>query len=345
MAPPHRRFAAARERFGAPWRGLAARDGVQGTNTGDAIALDERTLARLRRLTLVAGQARTEGLAGEHRSRRRGSSPEFADFKRYSPGDDFRRIDWNTYARLGGLFVRLSEVTTELSVHILLDSSASMDWRGGPDRPSKFTAARRLTTALAYVALWSFDRVSVVPFTEQPGVAYGPVQGRAQVAPTIRYLERLQPVGGTALATAVSNYARARSRPGLLLLISDFLSGDPEELQVALHDLRARGWQTAALHIVDLAELELEATSTWLRENEDGSTATSVELVDQETGALLRFAVDDDVLDRYVASMQAWLANLEEACRAEAAAYARVTTSWEIDDVTLTLLHERGIVA
>ena len=93
--------------------------------------LDEQTLARLRRLSLVAGRARTEGLAGEHRSRRRGASPEFSDFKRYAQGDDFRRIDWNTYDRLDGLFVRLSEVTTELSVHILLDCSASMDWSGG----------------------------------------------------------------------------------------------------------------------------------------------------------------------------------------------------------------------
>src|SRR5215213_11447253 len=132
---------------------------------GDLL-LDERSLARLRRLSLVAGRARTEGLAGEHRSRRRGTSPEFADFKRYSQGDDFRRIDWNTYARLDSLFVRLSEVTTELSVHFLLDSSASMDWRGSDDRPTKFTAATRLTGALAYIALWGFDRVSIVPFTD-----------------------------------------------------------------------------------------------------------------------------------------------------------------------------------
>ena len=74
-------------------------------------------------------------LRGERRSTKRGSSVEFADYRNYSIGDDLRRIDWNTYARLDGLFVRLSEVTTELSVHILLDSSASMDWRGGDDRP------------------------------------------------------------------------------------------------------------------------------------------------------------------------------------------------------------------
>ena len=154
------------------WRPFSKR-ATAGIDTVEPAAgellLDERTLARLRRLTLVAGRARTEGLAGEHRSRRRGASPEFADFKRYSQGDDFRRIDWNTYARLDGLFVRLSEVTTELSVHFLLDSSASMDWRGNDDRPTKFTAARCLTGALAYIALWGFDRVSIVPFAEALG--------------------------------------------------------------------------------------------------------------------------------------------------------------------------------
>ena len=129
------------------WRPLVNRGSQTETLDPDAgdILLDERTLARLRRLSLVAGRARTEGLAGEHRSRRRGTSPEFADFKRYAQGDDFRRIDWNTYARLDGLFVRLSEVTTELSVHFLLDSSASMEWRGADDRPTKFMLARRLT--------------------------------------------------------------------------------------------------------------------------------------------------------------------------------------------------------
>src|SRR3954464_11557966 len=140
----------------------------------DLILLDEVTLARLRRLSLLAGRARTEGLAGEHRSRRRGTSPEFADFKRYSQGDDFRRIDWNTYARLDGLFVRLSEVTTELSVHILLDSSASMDWSGRPQQMTKFTAARRLTGALAYVALWGFDRVTITPFSTSLSYPFGP---------------------------------------------------------------------------------------------------------------------------------------------------------------------------
>jgi uncharacterized protein (DUF58 family) len=311
----------------------------------DDVLLDEGTLARLRRLSLVAGQARTEGLAGEHRSRRHGTSPEFADFKRYSQGDDFRRIDWNTYARLGGLFVRLSEITTELSVHILLDSSASMDWRSGGDRPSKFTAARRLAGALAYVALWGFDRVAIVPFADEIGTPFGPVQGRSQVVPVMRHLQRLRPFGGTALAPALATYARARSRPGLMLVISDLLSGEPAELQEALHDLRARGWQTAVVHIVDEAEVDPAITGAWLRDGYDRPGTASLELIDRESNETLRLAVDDDIITRYGAAVASWLQALEAACAAEAAAYARVSTTWGLDDVTLALLYERGVVA
>lgn len=345
MSAPAGRLAALRDRARWPFFARAPVAGNAAETPDAELLLNESTMVRLRRLSLVTGQARTEGLAGEHRSRRRGASPEFADFKRYSQGDDFRRIDWNTYARLGSLFVRLSEVTTELSVHVLLDSSASMDWRGDSSRPSKYTAARRLAGALAYVALWNFDRVSIVPFADGLDRPFGPVQGRAQVVPTIRHLQQLRPLGGTALAQSVTVYARARSRPGLLLLISDFLSGELDELQVALHDLRGRGWQTALLHVVDEAEIDPLAAMSWLRGEDESAVVRSVELIDRESGDTLRLAVDDDVATRYAAAVTDWLANLEALCAAEAAAYARVSTSWAVDDVTLALLHERGVVA
>lgn len=346
MSVPISRLAAVRERLRRPFANGPSPDPAASPPLDEPILLDEQTLVRLRRLTLAAGQARTDGLAGEHRSRRRGVSPEFADFKRYSQGDDFRRIDWNTYARLGGLFVRLSEVTTELSVHILLDSSASMDWRGHDARPTKFNAARRLAAALAYVALWGFDRVSIVPFSDALERPFGPVQGRAQVVPTMRHLQQLQPLGSTALARSVAAYTHGRSRPGLLLLISDLLSGEPDDLQETLHDLRARGWQTAVLHIVDEAEIDPTATAGWLQGASEGESAlTSVELLDRETGDTLRLAVDREVISRYGAAVAEWLEALEQACAHEETAYARVRTGWDIDDVTLALLYERGVVA
>src|SRR5262249_40283754 len=155
-------------------------------------------------------------------------SPEFADFKMYSQGDDFRRIDWNLYARLDEVFVRLSEVTTELSVHVLLDCSNSMDWRGGDDGATKFRYARQLAGALCYVSLWHFDRVVVAPFGEQLGHPFGPSQGRSYAVPMLRYLSDLSTMGQTDLPTVVEHYVRARRRPGILLLVSDLLSGEPE---------------------------------------------------------------------------------------------------------------------
>jgi len=342
MSAPTSWLSALRARAGRPLPGRATP--AAEPDGGDDVLLDERALARLRQLSLVAGRARTEGLAGEHRSRRRGTSPEFADFKRYSQGDDFRRIDWNTYARLDGLFVRLSEVTTELSVHILLDSSASMDWCGGEGRPTKFAAARRLAGALAYIALWGFDRVTIAPFADALGRPFGPTQGRTQVVPALRYLQRLHVLGSTALTPVIAAYARARARPGLLLLVSDLLSGEPEELQAALHDLRARGWQTAVLHIVDEAEIAADAASAWLCQDTAGRGPSSIELIDSESGATLRFAPDDDLVARYAAAVTAWLETLEGVCAAEETCYARLPTVWGVEEPAVTLLYERGVL-
>ncbi len=161
----------------------------------DQVVFDEELLARLRRLTLLSNRSISQGLAGEHRSQRRGSSPEFADFKSYSQGDDFRRIDWNIYSRLGELFVRLSEVTTELTVHMLLDASASMRWSGDPARATKFTYARRVAGSLGYVSLWHFDRLMITPFAEQLGQPFGPSHGRSHITPMLKFLTDLPATG------------------------------------------------------------------------------------------------------------------------------------------------------
>jgi hypothetical protein len=155
----------------------------------------------------------------------------------------------------------------------------------------------------------------------------------------------MQPLGGTALTPAIGAYAHSRSRRGLLFLVSDLLSGEPEDLQAALHDLRARGWQTAVLHIVDEAEVAIDAAAAWLTREEDGIGVTSLELVDRESGAILRLAPDDDLVARYAAGVTTWLERLEAACAAEQAAYARVSTVRGVDDLTVALLHERGVVA
>ena len=105
---------------------------------------DEKTLRKLERLTIIANQVRAGAIKGERRSTKRGTSIEFADYRNYVRGDDLRRVDWNIYARLGRAFVKLVEDEEDLAVHLIVDSSASMDWpRGGERDRQKFLYAQR----------------------------------------------------------------------------------------------------------------------------------------------------------------------------------------------------------
>ncbi len=305
------------------------------------VLFDEATLGRLRRLTVQAGRVRVAGIVGEHRSRRRGVSPEFADFKSYSQGDDFRRIDWNTYARFDEVFVRLSEVTTELDVHLLIDASDSMAWTGHPARPTKFAHARRLAGALGYVALWHFDRVAAVPFGPTLGRAFGPAQGRAQVAPLLRALEGMPPLGGTAIADSLDRYLHARRRPGMLIVLSDLLADEPEDVRATFRDARARGWQVALLHVLDPAEGD-PAVGGWAGSGPDGAGA--LELHDAETGERLVLTPGDRVLERYRAAFDDWRERVERACDDEQATYVLASTAVPFDEILLGMLRQRGVV-
>lgn len=323
-------------------RPFAARSGaVKATETEPLF--DEALLGRLRRLALVAGRARTEGIAGEHRSRRRGASPEFADFKSYSQGDDFRRIDWNTYGRLDELFIRVSEITTELSLHIMLDASESMAWSGDFGAPSKFTYARRLAGALGYVALWHGDRLSINPFADELAPPFGPVQGRAQIMPMLHRLTATPPLGGTALAGSIERYVTARRRPGIMIIVSDLLAGDADELRAVLRSLRTRRWEVTILHVLSDAEVSPDLTRGYLA-GPDAERAP-IELVEAETGHRLRLTASDEVLERYAAAVGDWLERIEATCAEEHTGYARMLTSWDMDSVVLGVLHRHGVVA
>lgn len=310
------------------------------TPASDQVVFDEELLARLRRLTLLSNASVSHGLAGEHRSQRRGSSPEFADFKSYSQGDDFRRIDWNIYSRLGELFVRLSEVTTELTVHLLLDASGSMNWSGDPERVTKFTYARRVAGSLGYVGLWHFDRLTITPFSDQLGQPYGPSHGRSNITPMLKFLTDLDAAGATTFSESIERYARARKRPGVLIVLSDLLSGEPEDMRAALQLLRSRGWHTTVVQILDPAE-----------KNPAGGFPTgpnaqplTIELIDRETAGRLQITPTQAALDDYGRAISAWQEEIEAVCSSEQIPLITLQTDWPFETVVLGLLSQRGVV-
>src|SRR5438445_954830 len=129
--------------------------------------LTPELLRRLEQFQLLAARRAKSSAKGERRSRARGQSVEFADYRNYVQGDDFRYLDWNLYGRLDRLFLKLYEEERELPVRIFLDASESMSF----GEPRKFDFARQVAAAIGYVALSGFDRVSVVPFPALDSVA------------------------------------------------------------------------------------------------------------------------------------------------------------------------------
>ena len=121
---------------------------------------DERFLRQMDQLVLISKRARAGQMQGERRSPKRGQSVEFADYRQYSRGDDFRMVDWNVYARLETLFLKLFVEEEDITVHLLIDCSHSMDW----GTPNKLLVAKRLVGAVGYIALAGLDRVTASTF-------------------------------------------------------------------------------------------------------------------------------------------------------------------------------------
>ena len=157
----------------------------------------------------------------------------------------------------------------------------------------------------------------------------------------LRYLTELQPKGETDLVGSIERYARARRRPGILLLVSDLLSGEPSQLAERLRDLRSRGWQTIVAHIVDSAELSPVAVQI----DGFGDQTRPTELLDLESGETLRMTMTEDVINRYRSEVTNWMLEIESACTSERADYLRLHTGWPLHSVVLKLLHARGLVA
>ena len=193
--------------------------------------LDERLLRRLERLALSASRSLAGGMSGVHPSRRRLPAPTFTDYRPYTSGDDPRYVDWNAYARLDHLQIKLGETEQDVRVYVLVDCSASMDW--GEGDTNKLHSARLLAAALGYVALASGDRLEVIPMGGTEGqrgrraeglgrhATWGPASGRQRGASLLQYLQRLEAGGASSLGSVLAQLARER-RPGLLVIASDF---------------------------------------------------------------------------------------------------------------------------
>ena len=300
---------------------------------------DDATLRTLERLNLWAESVRVGVMKGDRRSRRRGASIEFADYRDYTQGDDLRRLDWNVFARLERPFIKLTEEQEDLAVHLLIDTSASMDWPPdeGDTSENKLLYSLRLAGALGTIALTSGDLVQVTLFDAAAQSNWGPFRGRANGWPLLQFLEAQfaarAHAGNTGYATALDpalrRYAQRARRPGLLFLLSDLFS--PGDVRDGLTALLARGYEVVLLHVLSPDEAAPEL-------------AGDLRLIDVETGEAAEVSPDPALLEEYAARLAAWQEGLRRFCGPRGIHYADVVTEQPWDALVRGALRQQGVI-
>lgn len=291
---------------------------------------DETTLRKLEQLTLVANRVRVGVMKGDRRSRKRGTSIEFADYRNYARGDDLRRLDWNIYARLERPFVKLLEEEEDLAVHLLVDASASMDWPDDGHRDeNKLRYAARLTAALGHIGLATNDLVTVTFMRSDGNRPWGPFRGRRNSLRLLQFLETAAASGVTDLDLSLSNYALRGRRPGLLFLFSDLLS--PGGYQDGLNTLQSRGYEVGLVHLLSPDEV-------------DPPLAGDLKLVDVETGGDAEISLDGSTRTLYRQRLQAWTGEIAAYCHQRGIHYIPVTTDKPWDRLVLETMRAQGVV-
>jgi uncharacterized protein (DUF58 family) len=299
--------------------------------------LDESFLRSLASLRLATPRRRPGNLTGERRSTRRGRSIEFADYRNYTPGDDPRRVDWNVYARLEKPYIKLYEDEQDISIHLLLDASPSMLWRGEDEPASgKWTRAAQLAIALGAIALAGGDRLILELSTRD---RWGPKAGASATSDLIsfieartrdldaRYARRENTHAPSAGLNAWLKRYAADARPGVCLLISDLL--DPQGCGEGLIALGASRLDARLLHTLCPAELEPEL-------------AGDLRLKDVESAAAQDVSLDEATLRLYRERLAAWSAETAALCRARGGRYRLIDTAAPIERIVLRDLRREG---
>lgn len=290
---------------------------------------DESTLRKLEQLALIADKVRAGVMKGDRRSKKRGTSIEFADYRNYVKGDDLRRLDWNVYARLERPFIKLLEEEEDLSIHLLIDGSLSMNWPLNSAH-NKLHYGVRLAGALGHVALAAGDQLTLTMLRSDENRRWGPYRGQQNSLRLFKFLdESADAVGITELNLSLTNYAQRGRRPGLLFVISDLMS--PAGYQAGLSALQSKGYEVGIIHLLSPDEVEPPL---------DGD----FKLIDAETGAEAEVTLDATMLDQYRERVLAWQDEINTLCAGRGIHYIPVITSQPWDELVLQTMRKQGVL-
>ena len=294
-------------------------------NTKDTESLlTAEMMAKLERMELVSRKIFRGRMKGERRSKRKGQSVEFADFRNYVSGDDLRFIDWNLFARMDRLYLKIFLEEEDLHFFTLVDDSLSMDFGS----PSKFFVARQIAASLSYIGLCRGDRVSVSSF----GTASSPVVMRGKTS-SYRLLNHLGAMtcsdASPSMEDAVRKFCLKNTGKGIVVVVTDLLNKTGYE--AALRMLVAREMDIFLIHLLSPEELS-------------PSFQGDLKLVDCEDGDLREISISASLLQRYQSTLSNFIGNAKSFCNKRSIAYVSTRSDEPVDTLVNDYLRSKGLV-
>ncbi len=286
--------------------------------------LDAEFLRKLDRLTIAARKVQLGSSKGERKSKRKGTSVEFADYRDYVQGDDLRHVDWNIYGRLDALYLKLFQESEDLTVHLLIDSSRSM----GFGTPTKMDFALKLAAAIGYIGLVGYDRVSAEAFSESGTMRLTPCRGKAKAGQLLSFLAGIKADGGTQLERSTHTYLLRNHAKGVAVLFSDLL--DPAGFEPCLRKLRQSGSDCYVVHVLAPEEIEPPIVG-------------DLRLVDSESRGFVEVSASPTLVKRYKDNLTGLCESARRFCLARDMGYIFAPSDSSFERLTLEVLRRGGL--
>lgn len=283
--------------------------------------LDPRVISRLADFPLGARRPMTGMVSGRHPSPHRGSSVEFAEYRKYVPGDDVRRLDWRAYGRFDRFFVKEFEADTNLRCRLVVDTSGSMGY--GSTGATKFEYARKIAAALAHLALQQGDAVGLSCAAGGIVRDVPPRRNPAHLMNVLDALEQTRPAGETQLPAILHELAETTRQRALVIVLSD-LFVDPETLRDCFEHVRFRKHDLAIFHLLDPQELNFRFHRP-------------MRFLDLEGGPSI-FAEPNAIADRYQKALGDYLDSVRRIVLESAVDYHRISTDEDYEQVLIRFL-------
>jgi uncharacterized protein (DUF58 family) len=288
---------------------------------------DSGFLQKLEYLSLVSKRIFRGSLLAQRRTTQLGSGVEFSDHREYTPGDDFRYIDWNLFARLDELLLKRFREEEDLHVYLLLDCSRSMGYGQEP----KFDFARQVVAALAYIALADLDRISVCAFAADIVADFPLTRGKGRILALLKFLEKLESTGDdTDLGRVVAGFIHRDQRRGLAVVVSDLY--DRSGFERGLDLLRHRKYEPHVIQIYDPYE------------KDPSDMLGDLEMTDVETQSSRKVTVTERNLRQYRKLFDEFQTKVQFYCDRYGLGCTRTSTEIPFDQLILKMMRTAGAV-